>query len=84
VVDAASASPQLPGVTYYGIEAAHAAMCKFESTNAPGYQVISSTIRNWVGEASQVINGRWDVEEMDRHARARLEITERRLPFVSY
>ncbi|KAL2163395.1 hypothetical protein VTH06DRAFT_5452 [Thermothelomyces fergusii] len=77
VVDAPSASPQLVGVTYYGIEATHSRMCKFDSENAPGYRTISTAIREWVADAPNVIPIRWEVEEDHRRVRANLENFER-------
>ncbi|KIH93448.1 hypothetical protein SPBR_04027 [Sporothrix brasiliensis 5110] len=79
VVDVDSASPQLPGVTYYGIEADHSNICKFDGANAPGYQTMVTSIQEWVIEAPPVIEIRWTVEHEDRVARARREIEERRL-----
>ena len=76
VVDAKSAGPQLPGVTYYSIEATHSAMCKFASMDAPGYSNVSSAILRWVVEAPESIQTRWRVEEEERTARARNELTE--------
>lgn len=83
VVDANSASPQLPGVTYYGVEATHAQMCKFSSSNAPGYRALSTDIRQWVMDAPDIIDVRWQVEEQERAARMRHEIHERMSPYVS-
>ena len=83
VVDAASAGPQLPGVTYYGIEASHSGMCKFEGENAPGWVNVSTAIREWVGDGGNVIPIRWEVEEDDRKARASLEMFERVRGYVS-
>ncbi len=82
VVDADSASPQLPGVTYYGIEATHSGMCKFDGPTAPGYRTMTTAVYEWVGDAPQVIEVRWTVEREDRLARLRREMEERRLPFV--
>lgn len=79
VVDPTSASPQLPGVTYYGIEATHSGMCKFESANAPGFRTLSTAIREWITEAPGVIQVRWLVELDDREVRHKLEFHERRL-----
>ena len=79
VVDPGSASPQLPGVTYYGIEATHSGMCKFESSTAPGFRTVSTAIGEWVKEAPTVIQVRWLVELDDRNVRRDLEIHERRL-----
>ncbi|OAA59840.1 hypothetical protein SPI_06038 [Niveomyces insectorum RCEF 264] len=83
IVDADSASPQLPGVTYYGIEATHSGLCKFDGPNAPGYRTITMAIREWIAEAPQIIEVRWAVEAEDRAARARREIEERRMPFMA-
>ncbi|OHW99541.1 LipA and NB-ARC domain-containing protein, partial [Colletotrichum incanum] len=77
VVDAKSASPQLPGVTYYGIEATHSGMCKFDSISAPGYRNVSTAIRNWAEEAPPVIWTRWEIETDDRRTRAQSEAAER-------
>lgn len=76
-MDALSASPQLPGVTYYGIEATHSGMCKFDSETAPGYRNVSTAIREWVTDSPKVIEVRWEVEEDDRRLRASLENYER-------
>ena len=76
VVDANSACPQLPGVTYYSIEATHSTMCKFNSADAPGYSNVSSAILQWVLEASESIQTRWKVEDEERTARAMSEMSE--------
>lgn len=81
IVDANSASPQLPGVTYYGIEATHTGMCKFASPSAPGYRNISTDIRQWIIDAPAMIQVRWEVEEEERRARIRNEMSERMSPF---
>ncbi|OTA99720.1 hypothetical protein M426DRAFT_16183 [Hypoxylon sp. CI-4A] len=82
VVDSQSASPQLPGVTYYAIEATHSGMCKFESKNAPGYRTVATAIRDWVVNAPDVIATRWRVEEDEKLARAKHEIEERMKPWL--
>ncbi|KAI8964167.1 hypothetical protein F5Y11DRAFT_316813 [Daldinia sp. FL1419] len=82
IVDAHSASPQLPGVTYYAIEATHSGMCKFESRNAPGYRTIATALRDWVTAAPDVITTRWRVEEDELLARAKHEIEERMKPWI--
>ncbi|EFY99702.1 hypothetical protein X797_001103 [Metarhizium robertsii] len=81
IVDANSASPQLPGVTYYGVEATHSQMCKFASKNAPGFRAVSTDIRQWVQDAPALINVRWEAEEQDKATRMRHEIHERMSPF---
>ena len=66
VVDQASASPPLPGVRYYGIEATHSAMCKFESKNAPGYLTVSTAIKGWANDCTPKIQARWAAERKAR------------------
>lgn len=83
VVDANSASPQLPGVTYYGVEATHSQMCKFDNPNAPGFRALTTDMRQWIIDAPGLIAGRWAVEEDELSARLRHEIHERISPFVN-
>jgi hypothetical protein len=71
VVDRDSASPLLPGVNYYGIEASHSTMCKFESRSSPGYLSVSTRLRKWVLESPPVIQSRWMAEK-----RARVQVRE--------
>lgn len=84
IVDAHSASPQLPGVTYYGVEATHSQLCKFGSSSAPGFRALSTDIRQWVLEAPMIVDARWEAEQAEMSARVRNEIHERISPFVSY
>ncbi|PKK51844.1 hypothetical protein CI102_5881 [Trichoderma harzianum] len=83
VVDGPSAGNPLPGATYYGIEATHSNMCKFKDINAPGYLIISTAIRDWVGDSTEVIKNRWDNEKEDRHAKVRRDIDEMQKSSVS-
>lgn len=83
VVDTNSASPQLPGVTYYGIEATHSQMCKFAGPSAPGFRTLSTDVRQWVLDAPGVIRLRWAVEDEEGKRRVRCEIQERISPLVS-
>ncbi|KAI0381475.1 hypothetical protein F5Y04DRAFT_255575 [Hypomontagnella monticulosa] len=82
IVDANSASPQLPGVTYYAIEATHSGMCKFDNKNAPGYRTIATALREWALDAPDVIATRWRVEEDEKLQRAKHEIEERMKPWL--
>ena len=66
IVDQKSAGPGLPDVQYFGIEATHSGMCKFESKNSPGYRNVSVTIKSWVEESPQVIQGYWELEKRQR------------------
>lgn len=64
--DQDSAGPMLPDVVYFGIEATHSNMCKFESKNSPGYLNVSTTIKTWVQECLPTIQARWDMERKTR------------------
>ena len=66
VVDQASASPSLPGVRYYGIEATHSLMCKFESKHSPGYLNVSTAIKGWANDCTPKIQARWAAEKNAR------------------
>lgn len=83
VVDSSSASPPLPGVTYYGIEATHSQMCKFDNPSAPGFRTVSTDLRAWSLEAPSIIADRWIIEDEDRAARVRHDIRERVSPYMS-
>lgn len=63
IVDQESASPLLPNVTYYGIEATHSGMCKFETKNSPGYTNVSGTLKSWIELSPRVIKGRVEFEK---------------------
>ena len=76
IVDQLSAGPLLPDVTYYGIEATHSGMCKFESKFAPGYLNISTTIKSWALESPEVIQSRWNIERKTRKQIAEAQARE--------
>lgn len=80
IVDANSASPQLPGVTYYGVEATHSQLCKFTSPSSPGFRALSTDIRQWALDAPAIISRRWDAELRDRSLRVQNELSERCMP----
>lgn len=67
IVDQASAGPLLPDVQYFGIEATHSGMCKFDSKNSPGYTNVSVTLRSWAQEAPPIVQGYWELERIQRH-----------------
>lgn len=56
-------------MTYYGIEATHVGMCKFDGSLAPGYRNLAASLREWVGAATPVVEARWREEDVDRRAR---------------
>lgn len=58
IVDQQSASPLLPKVTYYGIEATHSGMVKFESKNSPGYTNVLGTLKTWIERSPTLITSR--------------------------
>jgi hypothetical protein len=83
VVDALSATPPLPGVHSYGIEATHTGMCRYENENAPGYQMVTGAVRQWVAESPFIIDIRWRKEDTYLKLRANLNDAERLQQSVS-
>ncbi|KAF7918865.1 uncharacterized protein EAE98_009643 [Botrytis deweyae] len=81
IVDQTSASPLLPDVSYFGIEATHSGMCKYESKRAPGYMNVSTKIKTWALEASPVIRARWRHEIKKRAEETEAQIRELRGQF---
>lgn len=76
IVEHISASPLLPDVQYFGIEASHLAMSKFESEISPGYRNISTTIKSWAQESPQIIQGRINLENSYRQQRREAQASE--------
>jgi hypothetical protein len=76
IVDRESAALLLPGVNYYGIEATHSNMCKFESKSSPGYLNISTRIRTWVQDCPVIIQSRWVSERRERQRAREIEARE--------
>ena len=64
-------------MTYYGIEATHVGMCKFDSNLAPGYRNLATSLREWAGAAPLLVESRWEEEHAGRLARARREVQDR-------
>ena len=58
-VEETSAAPMWDNTERSGIWANHAQLCKFESIEAPGFTVVSATLRRYTQEANKVIAGRW-------------------------
>ena len=83
IVDQASAGPLLPDVQYFGIEASHSDMCKFENKNSPGYLSVSTTIKGWVQECPPIIQARWDMERRQRRQMKEAQAAELLNIFVS-
>lgn len=81
VVDQTSASPLLPDVSYFGIEATHSGICKFESKRAPGYMNVSTKLKTWALEASPIIRARWREEKQKRIQEREAQIRELRGQF---
>ena len=57
-------------------------MCKFDSPHAPGFRAVSTDLHAWALEAPSVIGPRWAVEDEERAARVRNDISERMSPYV--
>jgi len=65
-VDEESASPTVQDVERAGIQADHLHMCKFESENAPGFDLVAEAIQRYAEEAPLQIKGRWAAEAKER------------------
>ncbi|KAI9643716.1 hypothetical protein NHQ30_008339 [Ciborinia camelliae] len=81
VVDQISASPLLPDVSYFGIEATHSGICKYESKRAPGYMNVSTKLKTWALESPPVIRARWREEKKKRVEEREAQIRELRGQF---
>jgi len=77
IVDEESASPNIQDVERAGIQADHSHMCKFESDNGPGFDLVAEGIQRYAGEAPAMIIPRWTSERAERDAKKRAEIQER-------
>jgi hypothetical protein len=66
IVDNVSASPPLAGVKYFGIEATHSLMCKFETKTSPGWANVASNIKTWVEASPPVIKSQQQNDRDDR------------------
>lgn len=84
VVDQSSAGPPLSDVEYFGIEATHSGMCKFDTKNSPGYRNVSTSIKGWVVEAPPVIQARFDAEKRSRRQMKEAQAAELLGIYVSH
>jgi protein SERAC1 len=72
-VDQHSAAPIFEGAEYAGIEATHLNMCRFETKDSPGYNVVAEAINRWAIDTLSLIKMRWEYEQdlRQRHAFAK-------------
>jgi hypothetical protein len=70
IVEEDSAAPTLPDVERAGIQADHQHMCKFESDNAPGFDLVVDAIQRYADEAPVKIRTRWTSEKVMSRQRA--------------
>ena len=66
IVEEESAAPTLPDVERASIQADHSGMVKFESENAPGFDLIVDGIQRYAEEAPEVVKTRWQAEKEER------------------
>ncbi|KAI9776415.1 MAG: hypothetical protein M1839_009612 [Geoglossum umbratile] len=62
IVDQSSAAPELEGAEYAGIEATHLDICRFESEDSPGYELVAEAVKHWAKETPHLITARWGTE----------------------
>lgn len=84
IVDQLSAGPLLPDVQYFGIEATHSGMCKYESKSAPGYTNVAVTLRSWVIDCPRVVESYWNLEVAQRTAKNEAQAMSLLNQYVSY
>ena len=65
-MDEESAAPTMPDVERASIQADHSHMCKFDSENAPGFDLIVDGIQRYAEDASATIKPRWTAEKSER------------------
>ena len=63
IVDETSASPTVQDVERAVIQADHSHMCKFESENSPGFDLVAEGIQRYADEAPAIIKARWETEK---------------------
>lgn len=69
-----------------GIQADHSHMCKFESENAAGFDLVVEGIQRYAEAAPEVIQPRWEAEKDERATQRRFDANElhpRKDPFLS-
>lgn len=66
IVEEGSAAPVIEGVERMGIERDHSHMCKFETDNAPGYEVVAEALQRYAQDAPSLISTRWEEERRIR------------------
>lgn len=71
VVEEDSAAPVIDGVERMGIERDHSNMCKFETENAPGYDVVAEALQRYAELAPSLIATRWEEERRIRELEKR-------------
>ena len=59
VVNEDSAAPILDNTERSGISATHSEMCKFKTTQAPGYRTVIAALRRYSRDAEGLIHRRW-------------------------
>ena len=76
LVDEYSASPTMPDVERAVIQQDHAHMCKFESSVAPGFDLVSEAIERYISASSGTIQSRWNLERAETQIKRKAEIDE--------
>ncbi|KAK3167331.1 hypothetical protein OEA41_010458 [Lepraria neglecta] len=76
IVDEGSASPNIQDVERAVIQQDHLHMCKFESNNTPGFELLAEGIQRYASRAPGTISLRWGLEKADRLAKRRAQAEE--------
>ena len=76
IVDEKSSSPTIPDVERAVIHQDHFNMSKFESVDAPDFDVLAEGIQRYAHDAPEIIRSRWLREKAARAMASRAEIEE--------
>lgn len=76
IVNEESASPNIQDVERACIQQDHSHMCKFESTSAPGFHLVTEGIQRYAYQALEIIVSRWNSEKAQQLKRKEAEVEE--------
>ena len=76
IVDEVSASPTVFDVERACIQQDHAHMCKFDTENSPGFDLVAEALQRYAAEAPERISTRWEWEHTEILRRRKAEVME--------
>ena len=76
IVDEMSASPNVQDVERASIQADHSHMCKFDTMESAGFDLVAEALMRYAGAAPDVIKSRWGQEKAESLAKRQAQIQE--------